>query len=157
MWWIILRFMGTSGSKQRVNPWPGGQRAPGGANALPQDLASRERPAPQSHARVVTAGGPEGVPPRQEGSMFTDLPDVRNKKAAHPENKVPGPVTEKTGRRGRDLLPDLQTAGGEQHKNTTTRWILRPMYGLIPPTEKFIKWCSPLGESATGALNLFGC
>ena len=42
MWWIILRFMGDLPEpKQRVNPLAPGGAGSRGANALPQDLASR--------------------------------------------------------------------------------------------------------------------
>uniref|UniRef100_A0A8C5CYU8 Myosin VIIBa n=1 Tax=Gadus morhua TaxID=8049 RepID=A0A8C5CYU8_GADMO len=169
VWWIILRFMGDLPEpKQRVNPLAPGGAGSRGANALPQDLASR------NDRRLSHMVGLDQLKLRseQEQSSSGDNKSnsdssvaLSNEMMAVDSTSLERPMTALEKLHiivgyaivRRDLRDEIycqicKQLEGNNNKNSYYRgWILLSLcLGIFPPTEKFIKYLQSFIRSGPG-------
>uniref|UniRef100_A0A8C5BBM4 Myosin VIIBa n=1 Tax=Gadus morhua TaxID=8049 RepID=A0A8C5BBM4_GADMO len=138
VWWIILRFMGDLPEpKQRVNPLAPGGAGSRGANALPQDLASRnDRSVALSNEMMAV------------DSTSLERPMTALEKL----HIIVGYAIVRRDLRDEIYCQICKQLEGNNNKNSYYRgWILLSLcLGIFPPTEKFIKYLQSFIRSGPG-------
>uniref|UniRef100_A0A8C5FSW9 Myosin VIIBa n=1 Tax=Gadus morhua TaxID=8049 RepID=A0A8C5FSW9_GADMO len=151
VWWIILRFMGDLPEpKQRVNPLAPGGAGSRGANALPQDLASRND---RRLSHMVGLDQSDSSVALSNEMMAVDSTSLeRPMTALEKLHIIVGYAIVRRDLRDEIYCQICKQLEGNNNKNSYYRgWILLSLcLGIFPPTEKFIKYLQSFIRSGPG-------
>uniref|UniRef100_A0A8C5BQ29 Myosin VIIBa n=1 Tax=Gadus morhua TaxID=8049 RepID=A0A8C5BQ29_GADMO len=154
VWWIILRFMGDLPEpKQRVNPLAPGGAGSRGANALPQDLASRNDRRLSHMVGLDQVGESDSSVALSNEMMAVDSTSLeRPMTALEKLHIIVGYAIVRRDLRDEIYCQICKQLEGNNNKNSYYRgWILLSLcLGIFPPTEKFIKYLQSFIRSGPG-------